>query len=105
MATTASPLDSLPLGKRELIVLLALLIAVPGALSTWLTHPFGLSQYSALAGGPAGGGADTVPQQGRTATSYLVMSGSREINANSLDSVLGSPSAQRPAPGVQSSSP
>jgi hypothetical protein len=52
-------------------------------------------------GGPAGGGADTVPQQGRTATSYLVMSGSREINANSLDSVLGSPSAQRPAPSAQ----
>ena len=30
-------------------------IALPGALSTWLTHPFGLSQYNALAGGPAGG--------------------------------------------------
>jgi Dolichyl-phosphate-mannose-protein mannosyltransferase len=44
----------LPL-KKLAPALLALLIAVPGALSTWLTHPYGLSQYSALAGGPAGG--------------------------------------------------
>jgi hypothetical protein len=34
---------------------LPVVVAVPGALSTALTHPFGLSQYNALAGGPAGG--------------------------------------------------
>ena len=36
-------------------VALAALFALPGALNTALTHPFGLSQYNALAGGPAGG--------------------------------------------------
>jgi hypothetical protein len=36
-------------------VLLVLLTAAPGALGTYLTHPFGLTQYNALAGGPAGG--------------------------------------------------
>lgn len=34
---------------------LAVLVALPGALNTLFTHPFGLSQYNALAGGPAGG--------------------------------------------------
>jgi hypothetical protein len=34
---------------------LVLLPAVPGALSIAFTHPYGLSQYNALAGGPAGG--------------------------------------------------
>jgi len=34
---------------------LVLLPVAPGAISTFLTHPFGLSQYSAVAGGPAGG--------------------------------------------------
>lgn len=38
-----------------LALALPLLVALPGALSTALTHPFGLSQYNALAGGPAGG--------------------------------------------------
>ena len=36
-------------------IALPLLLALPGATSTALTHPFGLSQYNALAGGPAGG--------------------------------------------------
>ncbi len=36
-------------------LLLPLLVALPGALNTYFTHPFGLSQYNALAGGPAGG--------------------------------------------------
>ncbi len=36
-------------------VALAVAVAVPGALNTYLTHPYGLSQYNALAGGPAGG--------------------------------------------------
>ena len=34
---------------------IALLPALPGAVNIALTHPFGLSQYNALAGGPAGG--------------------------------------------------
>jgi len=34
---------------------LVLLVAVPGGVSIMLTHPFGLTQYNALAGGPAGG--------------------------------------------------
>jgi hypothetical protein len=36
-------------------LVLALLVALPGALNTALTHPFGLTGYNALAGGPAGG--------------------------------------------------
>jgi hypothetical protein len=48
-ARSASPRASL------LAVLLPLAIAAPGALNTWFTHPFGLSQYNAIAGGPAGG--------------------------------------------------
>ena len=36
-------------------VALALVLALPGALNTYFCHPFGLSQYNALAGGPAGG--------------------------------------------------
>lgn len=34
---------------------LIVLAAAPGAINTAQTHPFGLSQYNALAGGPAGG--------------------------------------------------
>lgn len=41
-------------GARVLMVL-PLCVAVPGALNTIQTHPFQLSQYNALAGGPAGG--------------------------------------------------
>lgn len=40
---------------RAACLLLPLLVAVPGALSIWTTHPFGLSQYNAMAGGVAGG--------------------------------------------------
>ncbi len=36
-------------------VLVAALPALPGAVNIALTHPYGLSQYNALAGGPAGG--------------------------------------------------
>ena len=36
-------------------VLLVVAMALPGAVNTYLTHPYGLSQYNALAGGPAGG--------------------------------------------------
>ncbi|MCA9671493.1 MAG: glycosyltransferase family 39 protein [Myxococcales bacterium] len=39
---------------RVMAVLLPIAIAAPGAVNTWLTHPFGLSQYNALAGGVAG---------------------------------------------------
>jgi len=43
-------------GARKIVVaLLVVLPAVPGAINTALTHPYGLSQYNALAGGPAGG--------------------------------------------------
>ena len=38
-----------------LAALMAMLPAVPGAVNLALTHPFGLSQYNTLAGGPAGG--------------------------------------------------
>lgn len=34
---------------------LALVVALPGALNIYQTHPFGLSQYNAIAGGVAGG--------------------------------------------------
>jgi 4-amino-4-deoxy-L-arabinose transferase-like glycosyltransferase len=48
-----------PVGGRAratiLAALLVLLPAAPGAINTALTHPYGLSQYNALAGGPAGG--------------------------------------------------
>lgn len=40
---------------RSLGYALVALVAVPGALNTWQTHPYGLSQYNTLAGGPAGG--------------------------------------------------
>ncbi|MFH1131880.1 MAG: glycosyltransferase family 39 protein [Pseudomonadota bacterium] len=40
---------------RSALLVLCVLVALPGALNTYLTHPFGLSQYNALAGGPAGG--------------------------------------------------
>ena len=36
-------------------VLVVVAVALPGAVNTYLTHPYGLSQYNALAGGPAGG--------------------------------------------------
>ena len=36
-------------------VLMVLLMSLPGAVNTYFTHPHGLSQYNALAGGPAGG--------------------------------------------------
>jgi len=54
----------------------------------------------AVTGGPAGGGADSPPQQGRTARSYLAMSSSRGIRTSFLDSVLASSSAQSKAMGV-----
>jgi hypothetical protein len=38
-----------------LAALLPIAIAAPGALNTALSHPYGLTQYSAIAGGPAGG--------------------------------------------------
>ena len=41
--------------SRVIPLLLALAVALPGALNIAFTHPFGLSQYNALAGGPAGG--------------------------------------------------
>jgi len=41
--------------RRIAVALLLLLPAAPGAISIVLTHPYGLSQYNALAGGPAGG--------------------------------------------------
>ena len=43
-------------GRRVLLgALLLAAAALPGAVSTALTHPFELTQYNALAGGPAGG--------------------------------------------------
>jgi 4-amino-4-deoxy-L-arabinose transferase-like glycosyltransferase len=42
--------------KLALVALaLPFLVALPGAANIALTHPYGLSQYNALAGGPAGG--------------------------------------------------
>ena len=42
--------------RRALLgVGVALLVALPGAVNVALTHPFGLTQYNALAGGAAGG--------------------------------------------------
>ena len=40
--------------KRTLTLLFPFLVAMPGALSIFYSHPFGLSQYSAIVGGPAG---------------------------------------------------
>ncbi|MCK5800828.1 MAG: glycosyltransferase family 39 protein, partial [Deltaproteobacteria bacterium] len=42
---------------RVFALLLPLLVALPGAINLLQTHPFELSQYNALAGGPAGGAA------------------------------------------------
>lgn len=41
--------------RRLLQPVLVVAVALPGALSIYFTHPFGLTQYNALAGGPAGG--------------------------------------------------
>jgi hypothetical protein len=46
--------DQLP-RRRLAAALFIVLCATPGLLNIAFTHPFGLSQYNALAGGPAGG--------------------------------------------------